>query len=287
MNRRFRLLLAVLLLAGAAGCCWQAAAGRQGPGGETCLRMAGSTSMEKMTNVLAEVFMEKYPGITVTVEFTGSSAGAEAVVNDTADIANMSRDMGREEAAEGLAENIVALDGIVVCVDKSNEITGLTRRQLRDIYTGRITNWTDVGGRDLPIVTVGREAGSGTREAFETFLGLKDRCEYANVMDSSGAVAARLARTPGAIGYLSLDTAGEAVRILSLEGVMPCAENIGSGEYPLSRACVMATKGEISEQSALVQAWFAFVYSREGQELIEGAGLVPRQIPGSGRRQVR
>lgn len=239
------------------------------------LRIAGSTSMEELTSALAERFMELYPGVTVTVEFVGSSAGAEAVMGGTADIANMSRAVSPEEKAGGMVENVAAVDGIVVCVDGDNPVKGLTREQLRGIYTGEIRNWSDVGGRHLPVVTVGREAGSGTRDTFEEKLGLEERCEYANVMDSAGAVMARVAHTPGAIGYLSLDAVNDEICVLELDGTKPSGESIGQGEYGLCRYYIMGTKGDISVQPPLVQAWFAFVYGGEGRRIIEKAGLVP------------
>lgn len=239
------------------------------PGLAGTIRMAGSTSMEKLTGALAEAFMEEHPGVTVTIEFVGSSAGAEAVVMGSADIGNLSRSISPEEAAAGLVENRVAVCGIAVCVDPSNPVQGLTKGQLGDIFAGRITHWKDVGGEDLPIVVVGREAGSGTREAFEEMLGLEDRCAYANEMDSAGAVMARVSRTPGAIGYLSLDTVNDTVRLLRLDGIGATAENVREGSYELASSYIMATKGDISTQSPLVQAWFGFVYSAEGQRIVE------------------
>lgn len=248
-------------------------------GNEICpagtVRLAGSTSMEEYVSGLAEVFMDRYPGVTVTVEYIGSSAGAEAVISGSAHIGNLSRKISEEEKREGLVENPVAVDGIVICVDGANTVTELTLQQLREIYTGRITSWNEVGGAELPVVTVGREAGSGTRDAFEELLGISGQCVYANEMDSAGAVLARVSRTPGAIGYLSLDGADDTIRIMALDGTVPDAESIRSGAYPLSRDYIMVTKGGISGQSKLIQDWFEFVYGKEGQEIAEMAGLVP------------
>ena len=238
------------------------------------IQMVGSTSMEKYANALSEVFMEKYPDVNVTVEFVGSGAGIEAVNNGTADIGNSSRNLKDEEKAAGTVENVVAIDGIAVCVDAANTVTGLTKEQLISIYNGTVTNWSEVGGADLPIVVVGREAGSGTRRAFEELLVLEDACAYANELDSTGAVMAKVASTPGAIGYVSLDALDESVIALALEGVEATAENIKAGSYFLSRPFIMATKGEISEQSEQVQAWFDFVLSVEGQEIAANVGLI-------------
>lgn len=241
------------------------------------IQMVGSTSMEKLANALAESFMEKYPDVTVTAEFVGSGAGIEAVNSGNADIGNSSRNLKDEEKANGAVENIVAIDGIAVCVEPSNTVTNLTKQQLTDIYTGAVTNWSEVGGEDSPIVVVGREAGSGTRGAFEELLGIEDGCAYANELDSTGAVMAKVASTPGAVGYVSLDVVDDSVTALALEGVEPTAENIKAGNYFLSRPFVMATKGEISQQSELIQAWFDYVLGEEGQAVAAKVGLITVQ----------
>ena len=238
------------------------------------ISMVGSTSMEKLANALSEAFMEEYPEVTVTAEFVGSGAGIEAVTNGTADIGNSSRNLKDEEKAAGVVENVVAIDGIAVCVDPANEVADLTKEQLTNIYNGTVTNWKEVGGADEPIIVIGREAGSGTRGAFEELVDLKDACKYANELDSTGAVIAKVASTPGAIGYASLDALDDSVKALSLEGVEATAENIKAGNYFLSRPFVMATKGEISEQNDLVQAWFDFVLGDEGQQIASEVGLI-------------
>lgn len=238
------------------------------------ISMVGSTSMEKLANALSEAFMEEYPEVTVTAEFVGSGAGIEAVTNGTADIGNSSKSLKDEEKAAGVVENVVAIDGIAVCVDPANEVADLTKEQLTNIYNGTITNWKEVGGTDEPIIVIGREAGSGTRGAFEELVDLKDACKYANELDSTGAVIAKVASTPGAIGYASLDALDDSVKALSLEGVEATAENIKAGNYFLSRPFVMATKGEISEQNDLVQAWFDFVLGDEGQQVASEVGLI-------------
>lgn len=238
------------------------------------ISMVGSTSMEKLANALSEAFMEEYPEVTVTAEFVGSGAGIEAVTNGTADIGNSSRSLKDEEKAAGVVENVVAIDGIAVCVDPANEVADLTKEQLTNIYNGTVTNWKEVGGADEPIIVIGREAGSGTRGAFEELVDLQDACKYANELDSTGAVIAKVASTPGAIGYASLDALDDSVKALSLEGVEATAENIKAGNYFLSRPFVMATKGEISEQNDLVQAWFDFVLGDEGQQVASEVGLI-------------
>lgn len=238
------------------------------------ITMAGSTSMEKFANALAESFMEKYPNVTITPEFTGSSAGVEAVVAGSVNIGNSSRALKDSEKEAGAVENIVAIDGIAVVVDPANTVANLTKDQLTAIYTGTTKNWKEVGGADAPIVVVGREAGSGTRGAFEEILKVEDGCSYASELDSTGAVMAKVASTPGAIGYVSLDVVDDTVIAVALDDVAPTADNIKSGSYFLSRPFVMATKGEIADQDELTKALFDYIKTPEGQEVIAGVGLI-------------
>ena len=236
--------------------------------------LVGSTSMQAYVSALAEGYMNAYPDVTVTVEFTGSGAGIEAVLDGTADIGNSSRNLTEREKAGGAVENVVAIEGIVVCVDSANTVTDLTMQQLADIYTGEINNWAEVGGADVPIVLIGREAGSGTRSAFEEILGIKDECAYVNVLDSNGAVMAKVASIPGAIGYISLNMEDERVAALKLDGIEATAENIRNGRYTLSSPLVMATMGKISEQNELVRSWFTYVRGEEGQEIATLVGVI-------------
>ena len=173
-----------------------------------------------------------------------------------------------------LEQKAIGRDALVFIVNEDNPVQSLTLQQLKDIYAGTITNWKDVGGNDAPIVVVGREAGSGTRGAFEELLKLEDACKYSNELDSTGAVMAKVASTPGSIGYVSLDVLDDTVKALKLDGAEPTEENIKAGKYFLSRPFVMATKGEISEQSDLVKALFDFIYSDEGSELVKSVGLI-------------
>ncbi len=238
------------------------------------ITMAGSTSMEKLANAVAESFMAKYPNVTVTAEFTGSSAGIESVLAGSVNIGNASRALKDSEKESGAVENIVAIDGIAVVTDSANAVADLTKEQLISIYTGQTTNWSELGGEDSAIVVVGREAGSGTRGAFEELLEIEDQCTYANELDSTGAVMAKVSSTPGAIGYVSLDVIDDTVKAFSLEGVEATAENIKAGNYFLSRPFVMATKGEIAEQDVAVQELFNYLSSEEGKEVIKAVGLI-------------
>ena len=277
MKKFSALLLACVLSFSLVGCgsnggSDEGAAGSENVSGTVALN--GSTSMEKFVNGLKEAIVETYPDLQLEPQFTGSSAGVEAVTNGTADIGDVSRALTDEEKAAGLVENIVALDGIAVVTDTANTATNLTTQQLKDIYTGKITNWSEVGGADQNIVVIGRESGSGTRDAFEEILDIADQCQLAQTLNETGAVAAAVQSTPGAIGYISLDALNDKVKALQLDGVAPSEETVKDGSYTLQRPFVMATKGEISEQSAQVQAVFEFINSDAGQEVISSVGLV-------------
>jgi len=284
--RRMALCLTAVLTFGLAACSTdtgstsssesttQSAAQSSGAALSGKITMAGSTSMEKLSNALAEAFMEENSGVTVTAEFTGSSAGIESLLAGSVDIGNASRKLKDSEAGSGAVENIVAIDGIAVVVNPNNSVQDLSQEQLTSIYKGEITNWSELGGSNEPIVVVGREAGSGTRGAFEEILKIEDACKYALELDSTGTVVAKVASTAGAIGYVSLDMVDDTVTALKLDGVEAAAGQIKAGDYFLSRPFVMATKGEISEQSELVQAIFEYIYSDAGTELIESIGLI-------------
>ena len=236
--------------------------------------LAGSTSMQKLCEAMIESFSEEYPDITVTAEYTGSGAGLEAVAAGKTDIGNSSRALKDSEKAAGVEENIVAIDGIAVIANKAGKALDLTTEQLSDVYTGKVTNWKDLGGDDEAIVVIGREAGSGTRGAFEELLDVADQCAYAQELDSTGGVLAKVASTPGSIGYVSLDVVDDTVKALSLDGVEPTEENIVAGSYKLSRPFVMATLGAIDEQNDLVKAWFGYVQSDAGKAVITAMGLI-------------
>lgn len=239
--------------------------------------MAGSTSMEKLANAMKEAFTEKYPDVTVTAEFTGSSAGMESLAAGQVEIGNASRALSDDEKAGGAEENIVAIDGIAMVTDSGNRVVDISSEELAKVYTGEITNWKELGGDDEQIVVIGRESGSGTRDAFEELLDIKDACNYAQELDSTGAVMAKVAATPGAIGYVSLDVIDDTVTSMKLDGVDATEENILNGTYTLQRPFVMATMGSVSEQSDAVQAFFAYMESEEGQEVIKAVGLIVPQ----------
>ncbi len=267
--------MAALMLAGLISGCSSAEAKKDNLSGK--ISLAGSTSMEKLCEAMSESFMEANPDVTVTVEYTGSSAGVESLLQGSVDIGNTSRNLKDGEKDKGAVENIVAIDGIAVITDKNNTVSDLTAGELADIYTGKVKNWSELGGSDEAIVRIGREAGSGTRGAFEELLKVEDICNYAQELDSTGAVMAKTASTPGAIGYISLDAADDSIKKLSLNGVSATEENITAGDYMLSRPFVMATRGAVSEQSELVRAWFDYLSSEEGRAVISGVGLILAQ----------
>ncbi len=241
------------------------------------LSLAGSTSMEKLCEAMSESFMEDNPGVTVTVEYTGSGAGLESLAAGSVDIGNASRGIKDEEKEKGLSENIVAIDGIAVITDKNNSINDISSEDLKKIYTGEVSDWSELGNESQPVVVIGREAGSGTRDAFEELLELKDQCKYAQELDSTGAVLAKVASTPGAIGYVSLDVVDDTVTGLKIDGIDPVEEQILAGKYLLQRPFVMATKGEIGAQNETVQAWFDYINSEKGKEVIKAVGLIIAQ----------
>lgn len=238
------------------------------------ISLAGSTSMEKLCEAMSESFMETYPEVTVTVEYTGSGAGLESLASGSVDIGNSSRHLKDEEVASGAVENVVAIDGIAVIVDPANSVSDIPADKLAAIYKGEITNWSELGGNDEAIVVIGRESGSGTRDAFEELLEVKDACKYAQELDSTGGVKAKVAATPGAIGYVSLDVVDESIKAVSIDSVEPTEANIIAGDYLLSRPFVMATNGEISAQNDLVKGWFDYISSDAGKDVIKSAGLI-------------
>lgn len=238
------------------------------------LSLAGSTSMEKLCEAMSESFMDVYPNVTVTVEYTGSGAGLESLASGSVDIGNASRHLKDGELSAGSVENVVAIDGIAVITDKKNTVTDISSEDLAKIYRGEIRNWSELGGKEEAIVVIGREAGSGTRDAFEELLGVKDACAYAQELDSTGAVLAKVGSISGAIGYVSLDVVDDSVTAVSIDGIEPTEEKILAGKYLLSRPFVMATKGDLTGQNELVKAWFDYISSDAGKQVIKKVGLI-------------
>lgn len=274
MKKILGVLLTLVLCLGLTACGGSDDSGEGSTEVSGNVSLSGSTSMEKFVNAIKEAIVEDYPNLVLEPQFTGSSAGLEAVLAGTADIGNSSRGLKEEEKSKGLEENIVAIDGIAIITHKSNKVDNLTTDQLKKIYTGEITNWSEVGGSDQAIVVMGREAGSGTRGAFEEILEIEDACKYAQELNETGAVVAKVGETEGAIGYISLDNITKTVKALKLDDVEANEDTVKDGSYTLQRPFVMATKGKISEQSKEVKAIFEFIESEKGQEVLKAVGLV-------------
>ena len=236
----------------------------------------GSTSMEKVIGALSEQFMADNGGVTVTYDATGSGAGIEAASNGSADIGLSSRALKDEETASGLVGTTVALDGIAVIVNAGSKVADLTVEQIAKIFTGEITDWSEVGGDAGTISCVGREAGSGTRDGFETITGTKDTCVLAQELTSTGAVIEAVAGNPNAIGYASLSSVEgkDTVKAVTVDGVACSEDTVLDGSYAIQRPFVLVTK-DGAALSAQAQAFFDFATSADASDLIRAAGAVP------------
>ena len=234
----------------------------------------GSTSMEKVIGFLSEAYMEENSGVKVTYNPTGSGSGIKAVEEGRCDIGLSSRDLKDEEKSAGLVGTVVALDGIAIVVNPQNKVTDLTIDQIAALYRGEITNWKDVGGDDAPVVPIGREAASGTRDGFESITGTKDKCSHSQELTSTGDVIATVGSNPNAIGYASLASVKDSVRALKVEGVEPTTETIQNGQYKIQRDFVMVTKSGVTLSPA-AQAFFNYATSGAADDMIVKAGAVP------------
>ena len=233
----------------------------------------GSTSMNKVISALGEAFQAD-TGITVTYNATGSGAGIQAVLEGRCDIGLSSRNLKEEGVASGLEGTILAYDGIAIIVHPDNPVSDLDVNTIAKIYTGEITNWSEVGGNDAEIVLIGREAGSGTRDGFESITDTKDACKYRQELTSTGDVITTVASNPDAIGYASLASVKETVKALSVEGVMPSEGTIKDGSYVVQRPFVLVTKAG-TKLSPSAEKFFQYMTSSEANEIISGAGVVP------------
>lgn len=234
----------------------------------------GSTSMEKVIGALGESFMEANSGTTFTYNPTGSGSGIQAVSEGRCDIGLSSRALKDDEKASGLKETIVALDGIAIIVNPQNPVKDLSLEQIAKIYTGEITNWKDVGGEDAEIVLIGREAGSGTRDGFESITETKDACQYRQELTSTGDVITTVSQNPNAIGYASLAAIKDSVKALTVNGVVPTEATVKDGTYLVQRPFVLVTK-EGAALSETAQKFFDFAISADAASIISAAGAVP------------
>ena len=259
------ILVAVMLAAVLAGC------GSKSLNGS--VSTDGSTSMEKVIGALGEAFTEANPDVNFTYNPTGSGSGITAVSEGRCDIGLSSRALKDEEKAKGLKETVLAYDGIAIIVNPENPISELSLEEIAKVYTGEITNWSELGGNDAEIVLIGREAGSGTRDGFETITGTTDACQYRQELTSTGDVITAVAQNPDAIGYASLASVKDTVKALVVEGVTPSEETVKDGSYLVQRPFVLVTREGVALSEA-AQAFFDYITSSEVASIISEAGAV-------------
>ncbi len=276
MKKITTIVLAAVMLTGSAACA--ADEGILVPGATTQTGLqgkivaSGSTSMEDLMNALGETFHVINPSVTVEIQGGGSSTGIKNANDGVSDIGNSSRAIKPEEKSLGLKEYTIAIDGLAVVVNPGNSVASLTKAQVADIFTGKITNWNEVGGADAPVVVILREAGSGTRDGFESILDIADKCVGNQEVNETGIVKSTVAGNVNAIGYMSLGKVDDSIIAVTVDSVTPSEATVKDGSYILQRPFVCLTKGDESES---VRAFFTFVFSNEGQAMVAQKGYVP------------
>lgn len=270
--KKMKEMIGMLILIGILVGCLVGCSGEKGGTVST----DGSTSMEKVIGALGEAFEANHSGVTFTYNPTGSGSGIQAVQEGRCDIGLSSRALKEEEKAAGLTETVLAYDGIAVIVHPDNPVTDLSLAQIADIYTGKITNWREVGGNDGQIVLIGREANSGTRDGFETITGTEDICQYRQELTSTGDVITTVSGNPNTIGYTSLASVKESVKMVTVEGVLPGEKTVRDGSYAIRRSFVLVTKAD-TPLSETAQKFFNYALSAEAREIITLAGVVPAE----------
>ena len=258
------MMVAVLALSMLAGCGSNKTTGS--------VATDGSTSMEKVIGALGEAFQND-TGISFTYNPTGSGSGIKAVQEGRCDIGLSSRDLKDEEKATGLTGTVLAYDGIAIIVNPENPVSDLSLETIAKIYTGEITNWSAVGGKDAEIVLIGREAGSGTRDGFESITDTEDACQYRQELTSTGDVITTVSQNPGAIGYASVASVKDTVKALTVDGVAPTEETIKDGSYVVQRPFVLVTKTGVELSDAAFK-FFTYITSSDANEIIAAAGVV-------------
>ena len=268
MKKLISIALAVLCVAALFAGCAKQVSGQ--------VATDGSTSMEKVIGALGESFMSANAGVTFTYNPTGSGSGIQAVSEGRCDIGLSSRALKDEEKASGLVGTTVALDGIAIIVNPENPVSDLSVDQIAAIYTGEITNWSEVGGNDAEIVLIGREAGSGTRDGFESITKTTDKCQYRQELTSTGDVITTVSQNPDAIGYASLSSVEgqEGIKALKVGGVACSEETVLDGSYTIQRPFVLVTKSDTA-LSETAQKFFDYATSTDANDLIREAGAVP------------
>ena len=238
------------------------------------IKISGSSSVGPLVEAEAEVFKKEMQDITVEVNQLGSSAGIKDAINGTVEIGISSRDLKEKELESGIKEKPIAYDGMSVIINNENPVQNLTMEQIREIYTGKITNWKEVGGEDTPIVLVSREDGSGTRDAFQEIVGFNSEeiSPQAQISDGSGSIKTMVAGNKNAIGYISFSYVDDSVHAVSIDGVNPTAENVQNKKYKLSRPFLLVYKEENLNENS--KEFIDFIMSKEGQEIVEEDGLI-------------
>ena len=272
-KRVLALLSSTILVAGLAVGCGSNSGVDAKSAKETKVTVSGSTSVGSPMEKLAEAFEGKNSGVKVEVQQLGSSAGIKNAIEGVSEIGMSSRDLKDEEKSSGLKETIIATDGIAVITNKANKVTDLTLDQVKDIYTGKITNWKEVGGEDAPIVVVSREDGSGTRDGFQEKVGFESEelIKDAQISDSSGNIKSTVEGNANAIGYISFGYVDEAVNAVKVDGVEINHETVANNEYVIARPFILVNKDGISDNA---QALIDFILSDEGQSILEEKGFI-------------
>lgn len=265
MKKFFRMIPVALLTVSMLAACGQS---------NKTVTTDGSTSMSTVIGSLGEAFELDNKNISVTYNPTGSGSGIKAVSEGRCDIGLSSRDLKAEEAEAGLMATVLAYDGIAIIVNPENPVSDLDTETIAKIYTGEITNWNEVDGDDTEIVLIGREAGSGTRDGFESITDTEDQCQYRQELTSTGDVITTVSQNPGAIGYASLASVKDSVKVLQIGGVEPSEETIKDGSYVIQRPFVLVTKAD-AELSEEAQKFFDYITSEDAADVITSAGVVP------------
>ena len=261
------LLITVMSVATLVGC------GSNESGSKGKVTTDGSTSMEKVIGALGESFQND-TGISFTYNPTGSGSGIKAVMEGRCDIGLSSRELKDEEKSSGLTGTVLAYDGIAIIVNPNNPVKDLSLEDVAKIYKGEITNWSEVGGDDAEIVLIGREAGSGTRDGFESITDTEDKCKYRQELTSTGDVITTVSQNPGAIGYASVASVKNTVKAVTIDGIAATEETIKDGSYVVQRPFVLVTKSD-AKLSKEAQKFFDYITSKEANDVISAAGVVP------------
>lgn len=273
-KKLFNILMSAVIAAAFIAGCGQKDTGSESGAAGGSVSTDGSTSMEKVIGALGEAFEADNQDVTFTYNPTGSGTGIQAVSEGRCDIGLSSRSLKDEEKSQGLTETVLAYDGIALIVNPDNPVSDLDLETVAKIFKGEITDWKDAGGEDGEIVLIGREAGSGTRDGFESITETGDACKYRQELTSTGDVITTVAGNPNAIGYASLASVSDEVKALSINKVVPGEETIKDGSYIVQRPFVLVTK-DGKKLSETAQKFFDYITSDEAAEIISGAGVVP------------